>query len=195
MTRQASHRKNHFEEGDQAQIELGSIGILASSTSSLKQKNYGKKVLSAQERDHYKNLGTESGEIQAVLKKKETQHRKTVEIEDESSFGKEDCRACFSLVLKRFIIPIRGYVLMIVGAFLFTFANTLIRKTKWLSASDHLFIRYVLGFIILSIYIKHKKMEIFPKGNLKLLFLRGFLGKYNFLKIILQCLKAFPSKL
>lgn len=143
------------DEGDEdSLIELGQIAVLGSSRASLRHR-------SISELDENLNLTNNK------LLNEDTCHNKI-----------EPRPLSFVQKLKHKILPCQGYLFGIMAAFCFSISQVIMRRSIWLSASDHSTIRYITTFVIMVTFLKYKNMKIMgPDKQFYLLLFRGFIGK------------------
>lgn len=167
-------------------VDLGEIAILGSSRASLKYRSASN--LNASRRSIYrgaKSIGRSDDSYAALnLLKGAANVLPSVVPEQPPVFtlNHEDQETdqsvpltCWQSFQDRFI-SLKGYVYGITSAFFFSLSHVLMRRAKWLSGSDHAFIRYSITFIVLFVYMRYHKIPLFPKNKLRILFLRGFVG-------------------
>ena len=164
-----SEENNENEEDDNKSItECGAISILGTSRSSLKYRSASN--LNASRRSIYKikEEGTN-------LKLLEEQKKLGSSLENNNEFDNA-VHLTFWQHLESYVNNYKGYLFSILSALCFSLSHMIMRRAKWLSGSDHAFIRYSITFVFMFIYMKYSKVKFFPKNRLTILFLRGFIG-------------------
>ncbi|CAF0959453.1 unnamed protein product [Brachionus calyciflorus] len=100
----------------------------------------------------------------------------------------------FSSFKKSIFLPYRGYFYSLLSAFLYSLAQVLLKRSKWLSGSDHSTIRYTTTFIVMIIYMKCNKLDLAgPKKEFNLILIRGLLGSFALISFYFAFMFINPS--
>jgi hypothetical protein len=153
-------------------IELSEITILSSSKRSLRKYSASNISALSAAKSHYSEIDKDilTGTNLKLLTKEEiTYDNINAKLRELDNDKKKT-----SFQLKQF----KGFGMAMLASLTGSLSHILVKKSKWLCASDHACIRYLLTFLTLFIYMKYKKIEFFPHKSLNLLILRGLIGNY-----------------
>lgn len=195
-------KKNHDEDEDSV-LELGQIALLVSSKPSLKQhhKNFIEglnasiKSLNIREdilsnsKQFMNSIGIDGEKYKELVSDINSNEAAQVPIADVIVTLNEHNNC-----LTRFISQFKGYLLGILSAFMFCLSQVTLRRAKWLSCSDHMFIRHLTTFIFMYIILKYKNLDTTgPRKQLGLLVLRGNLGSFAIAFLYIAIILIDPS--
>jgi hypothetical protein len=171
--------KNEIVEDEHSMVELGEIAILGASRPSLRYRSASN--LNASRRSIYRTR-EDIAASRLLLREESIVAAKGGSAllgdelkKDEALYELEAEITRWDLV-KENLVQFKGYALGVFSAFLLTLSHVVMRQAKWLSGSDHAFIRYSTSLVFLFVYLKYHQIDMFPRNKIPTLLLRGFMG-------------------
>ncbi len=153
--------------------ELGQIAILSSSKASLKYQARKRNTSVAS-----KALAESLGLI-----------GEKANVEEATEEDKPTESGCLSSLVK-----IKGSLYGIISACLFVSSNVVMKRSIYMSPTDHSAIRYTVTFIIMLMICKYNKLKILgPRKHFKLLLARGMLGSFSLVAFYFSIMCLAPS--
>lgn len=91
-------------------------------------------------------------------------------------------------------IQFKGTVYAILSAFGFCASNVAMKKSIYLSATDHSLVRYLLSFVVFVIICRYNDLKLLgPRKQFKLLCVRGVIGTCSLLAFYVSIMLLDPS--
>jgi len=153
--------------------ELGQIAILSSSKSSLKYqvRRRNSSIASKARKESLGLIGENANVEEAIEEDKPTES------------------GCLNSLVK-----IKGSIYGILSACLFVLSSVVVKRSIYMSPTDHSAIRYIVTVITMLIICKYKKLKILgPRKHFKLLLARGMLGSFSLVAFYFSIMCLAPS--
>lgn len=148
--------------------ELGQVAVISSSKASLKYR------------------ATNPNESRVSLRRKESLLKKP-EKDGESQLDPD-------VVSQKNLTQVKGTIYGVISALSYCSSNVMMKKSKWLSPTDHSAIRYLVSLIVMVIICKYNDLKLLgPRKAFKLLFVRGLIGSFSLLAFYSSIMLLTPS--
>ncbi|CAF0959473.1 unnamed protein product [Brachionus calyciflorus] len=180
MSLRSKHNSENIPNDDNDEdslVELGEFAIISASKASLRYRSVN-----------------ELNQSFNFSRKNDPASNKLLKAEVDLPVSSNEQKTLFSSIKESIFLPYRGYFFGLFSAFSFCLSQVLLRRSKWLSGSDHSTIRYTTTFIVMIIYMKYHEMGLTgPKKQFNLILIRGLLGSFALISIYFAIMFINPS--